>query len=528
MVTKRVRRWGGGLAALLFVITGCQSEQPTVSKPKPIRPDPDIAQVPTKQLRPYYNQNLSWEPCGEDSGDLECARVLVPLDYDHPSGERIEIAVNRLPATGPDPDRIGSLVLQPGGPGISGLAFTEQAAGLFDGPVRERFDLVGFDPRGVGESAPVQCLTDDEKDEYLAETGLVEASGDVDEALRLQQEFTEGCEEHSADLLAHVGTENVTRDLDVLRAVLGDRDLSYLGYSYGSMLGARYAEMFPAKYRALVLDGAMDPDADLLEQRMAQADGARHALRSFVRDCLDRDDCPLESTDPNAAIQQIVELWETSAEGPLSNTAAPDREVGPGWVAAGIRFGLYAETAWPDLRDALADAIEFGNGTALMRMADPFVGRAEDGSWDNSLDASVAITCADAPPVERDRAEQAGQDAGEQAERLGPFGPAADWAWLECFDWPVEVAEAKPLRVNATEPVLVVGTRRDPATPYEWARTLTEKLPGARLLTYEGNGHGAYRTVGSDCVDQAVDGYLIRGELPETDTRCPAVEPAEE
>ncbi|GAA3745567.1 pimeloyl-ACP methyl ester carboxylesterase [Spinactinospora alkalitolerans] len=480
---------------------------------------------PADPLALFYEQEISWEEC---EGELECATLEVPLDYAEPEGERLDIAVMRLPAVGGG-DPAGSLVINPGGPGGSGLDYVRAASGVVSEQVRREFDVVGFDPRGVGESSPLVCLERADLDEYLG--GQVESEdGDGDatevtpegleELEESNREFVEACEARSGDLLPHVGTADVARDVDVLRAALGDDRLTYLGKSYGTYIGALYAERFPERVRALVLDGAMDPGLDQLEMGVQQAEGFTTALHAFVEDCLARPDCPL-SEGPDTTVRQGVDrlagLLEQAGEEPLRSTLGDGREANRARLEMGVLAALYSDRYWPQVREGIDDAFD-GDGTALLELGDLLYGREPGGDYENATAALVAVNCADhRSPRDIGAYEEA---AAEAAEASPLFGPSMAWGALPCAYWPEE-AVSEPVEVDGAgaDPILVVGTTRDSATPYHWAESLAAALDSGVLLTREGDGHTAYR-MGNACVDQAVDTYLLSARAPEDGMVC--------
>ncbi|WP_245657617.1 alpha/beta hydrolase [Herbidospora mongoliensis] len=451
---------------------------------------------------------LSWTPCHEG---LECASLTVPLDYDQPGGQKIKISVAKRPATG---EPIGSLLINPGGPGGSGIEYVQ------DSPVSEtlleRFDLIGFDPRGVGESTPIRCLSEPDLDSYLSLDMTPDTPEEKAAIVAGAKEFAAGCEKNAGSLLAHVGTADAARDMDVLREALGDSKLTYLGKSYGTYLGAVYAQLFPDRVRALVLDGAVDPRVSALDLNEVQAKGFEVAMRAFVEDCFTVADCPFSSRNVEGALDEISRLLQRSDLLPLRNQA-DSRVINDTWAAFGVITPLYDKGAWEVLRGALRDAFA-GDGSQLLRMADVLLGRRMDGSWSNQTEANKAVNCLDhAFPTDVAAYEAAARGAAEVAPRFGAF---VMWDSLACAYWPARSSEAD-LRITAAgaAPILVVGTTRDPATPYEWAEGLAAQLESGVLLSYDGDGHTAYGT-GSPCVDKAVDAYLVDLAVPAEGTRC--------
>jgi pimeloyl-ACP methyl ester carboxylesterase len=478
------------------------------------RPDP---------LADFHGQEIAWEPC--DAG-FECGTYEVPVDYADPGGARLEIAVKRLPADGGSPE--GSLVVNPGGPGGSGYDYAGAAANVVSEDVRAAYDVVGFDPRGVGRSAPITCLDRAGLDAYLgaefaSEDGDADAAELTDEGVRQVEEanrgFVDACWADPSGLAGHLGTADVARDLDVLRAVLGDDRLTYLGKSYGTYIGAQYADQFPDRVRALVLDGALDPTMNQLEMSVQQAAGFEVALRAFAEDCLTRADCPLGGPGDTVddAVGRLADLMADAAREPLANGLGDGREVNRARVEIGVLAALYSEGYWPQVRSALADAFD-GDGTALLRLGDGLYDRDSGAAYVNSTAALIAVNCSDHPsPRDVDAYEEAAETAAEESPL---FGPTLAWGALPCAFWPEEaVAEPEPVDAPGAAPILVVGTTRDPATPYAWSEALAGQLESGVLLTREGDGHTAYRT-GNPCVDAAVDTYLLSGEAPEDGTVC--------
>ncbi|MFD0800805.1 alpha/beta hydrolase [Streptomonospora algeriensis] len=419
-------------------------------------------------------------------------------------------------------------MVNPGGPGGSGFEYAETAARTVGDSVRERFGIVGFDPRGVERSSPITCLRRSGMDDFIAVdfTGKdggsdpADVSGEgLDELARLNRGFVEGCREHSGELMMHMGTEEVARDVDVLRSALGDDKLTFLGKSYGTYLGAHYADAFPERVRALVLDGAMAPSAGVVELGMRQAEGAEVALRSFVGDCLERTDCPLgdRAEGAESALQRLEGLLDDAGREPLKSELDDGRPAGRSWLELGIHSALYSESSWPRLRTALTEAFG-GDGTRLLRMGGELYNRDDAAAYTNYTSALVAVNCSDRRSP---RDIDAFAAAAERADDVSPlFGASLTWGGLTCAYWPEQaVAEPEPLDAPGAPPILVVGTTRDSATPYEWAENLAAGLESGVLLTRDGDGHTAYGR-GSDCVDGAVETYLLQVEPPEEGTVC--------
>ncbi|MEJ5914039.1 alpha/beta hydrolase [Pseudokineococcus sp. 1T1Z-3] len=469
-------------------------------------------------LARFYDQELAWVPCGEV---LECTTVTVPVAWAAPDGEVLELAVSRVPA-GEEDDRLGALVVNPGGPGASAVDWVgTDASRVASEDVRERYDVVGVDPRGVGRSAPVDCLDDAALDAYLAEDVDTTTPEGEQRARERAEELGQGCLEDAGDLLGEIGTPSVARDLDVVRAALGEERLHYLGASYGTLLGAEYARLFPQRVGRLVLDGGLDPASSAVDVAVGQARGLEGALRAFVTACLagELDDCPLQdAADVDEALGQVADLLAATEEDPLPTTD-PERPLTRPLAATGVIAPLYDDSAWPDLAAALADAQD-GDGTTLLAFADLYAGRAPDGRYlSNLLEVFTAVNCLDypAPPDDPGAQEALRAQLAEAAPTFAGLLGAGD---PTCSVWPVPATRTpSPVTAAGAPPVLVVGTTGDPATPYEWSRALAEQLSSGRLLTFEGEGHTAYRRA-SACVDGAVDDYLVDGRLPAAGAVC--------
>ena len=509
------------LLAALLALPACteRSPRPTAS-PSATSPAPSSSAPSASAssggtsldatIRRYGAARLAWKGC--DDG-FECATLTVPLDYDEPDGDTIGISVIRLKARRAG-RRIGSLVLNPGGPGGSGVEFARQAPQLLPGGIRDRFDVVSFDPRGVGESSPVDCLNDAELDALLAVDPSPDDAREKKALFDASRQQVAKCGQRSGKLLPHVSTVDVAKDMDVLREALGDEKLTYLGYSYGTLLGARYAEQFPGNVRALVLDGALDPTLSARQTSQAQAVGFDRALAAFFADCV-RAGCAFASHgDIAATYDRLVADIDRS---PLP--AGGGRRLGPSEALFGVAAALYSrEYGWPVLRGALEDAYSRRDGARLMALFDSLVERDDEGHYSNSVEAQAAVLCLD----NRHERTEAAYDADAVAfRRVAPrFGPAIAYGASACAFWPVPpVSRPGPIRAPRSAPIVVVGTLRDPATPYAWSQALAQQLPGV-LVTYDGDGHTAYGYRRSTCVENVVDAYLIDLRVPKAGTRC--------
>lgn len=507
-------RCAATLVVVALAVSGCRVGGDPAADDASARPAPppsagSSTAPPTTGplLTRFYDQKVSWRDCREG---FRCTQVEVPLDYAHPDGKTIMLAVNRLPARG---DRLGALLVNPGGPGVSGVGYARDADSTISDAVRRRYDIVGFDPRGVGQSAPIRCLTDKQSDRFLAADGSPDDAGEESRLVRLSRQLGARCAARNGALLAHVSTRDAARDMDVLRAVVGDAKLNFLGKSYGTYLGAIYADMFPDNVGRFVLDGVVDPGADPVEQARAQAVSFETALDAFVDDCLRRRNCPL-SGSRSAALSQVSAVLEAADRSPLKAA----RPVGQSLAMLGVGYALYVKGLWPILREGLGEARK-GRGDLLLLLADNYTARSPKGHYSSNVnDVIFAVSCLD----HRESADLAAfRDRAAAFAKVAPrFGAYVAWSSLPCGFWPFP-AQAEPGSVRATgaAPILVVGTTRDPATPYASAQHLARELDSARLLTYDGDGHTAYRH-GSGCIDNAVDDYLLEGRLPRKGTLC--------
>ena len=483
-------------------------------------------------LAGYYAQRLDWQPC--DDG-FECARLLVPFDYARPSWRRFSLPVIKLPAA-EESRRIGALVVNPGGPGGSGVQYALGARSEFPSAVLARFDIVGFDPRGVAASEPaLTCMTGPQLDAYLATDDMPAGAAQLAEVVTQSKLYAARCAQNSAALLPYVGTQNAARDMDVLRAALGEPRLTYLGKSYGTYLGTWYAQLFPHRVRALVLDGAVDPDTPSLQDDITQAQGFQVALRSFAAWCLTTAGCPLRADSSgsssggtggagpgdaarsvDAALARLQGLIVRANSAPLGNQLDDGQVADGAMLLNGVAFALYSKSFWPDLKTGLAGAFA-GNGTVLVELANLLVERNPNGTYTNLADADTSISCLDRPWP---RSLAAWQAAASAASRAAPlFGAPIVWGSLPCAYWPVPAYPLPRIRAAGAPPILVVGTLRDPATPYRWAQALAGDLSSGVLLGWDGDGHTAYGE-GSACVDTIVTDYLIDLSVPRSGLVC--------
>jgi pimeloyl-ACP methyl ester carboxylesterase len=453
---------------------------------------------------------IAWSDCG--SG-FECGQLLVPRDYAIAGGPSLVISVIRLPAL-ERTHRIGSLVVNPGGPGASGVDFVRRSgAAVFAKGVRRRFDIVGFDPRGVNRSSEVRCV--DDLDHFLAIDSAPDNPAELATLLDGERAFAEGCQRRNAELLPFLGTESVARDLDLLRAALGDARLTYVGFSYGTLIGALYAQLFPDRIRALVLDGAVDPSLDLAALSKGQALGFEAALRRFLADCARDRSCPFRhGGNPGPAFDRLMRQIEAR---PLPAARLGDRRlVGPGYAWAGIVAALYSRGSWPFLAAGLALA-EAGDGSLFLLLADPLNGRSSDGGYSNLIDANRAVVCIDFPAPRDPTAYEA--EARAWAREAPRFGALLAFSDLGCAFWPIDPTRTPaPVSAPGAPPIVVIGSTGDPATPYGWSVAVSRQLSSSVLITRRGEGHTGYAS--SACVARAADAYLVDLQVPKRGLTC--------
>lgn len=470
-------------------------------------------------LESFYDQTLQWESCAGYStdgtvfsADTECARVSVPLDYADPEGQTVSVAISRVEASG---DRIGSILFNPGGPGSSGLYLAEQAGGT---AISDRFDRIGFDPRGIGASEPeVRCLTASEVDEERREPDVDVSPEGIAATEAERRDYAAKCVERTgADVLEHVGTREVVRDMDVIRAVLGDEKLTYLGYSYGTRIGTAYAEEFPDNVRAMVLDGALDPEQSPVDEAVAQGAAFQTAFDQFAADCAQTDTCPL-GPDPAAAVANFRALVDPLIDETASTT--DPRGLSYDDAMTGVAQALYSQQLWRLLRAGLTELSE-GRGDTLLRLADTYTGRLEDGTYTNIEDAFNAVRCVDGPPT-TDRAEADEADARyRQAAPFADDGRSTGQAPLDvCAFWPVpNTSDPHVVNIEGLPTVVVVSTTEDPATPYQAGVDLAQQLRGD-LITYRAAQHTVVFS-GVECIDTPVVDYLVDLTPPGDGLQC--------
>ncbi len=461
-------------------------------------------------LDEYYSQELSWQSC---SGTFECATISAPLNYDDPSGKKITLALLKRPARG---KAIGTLFVNPGGPGGSGIDMAKSASYYFPTQVLENFDIVGFDPRGVGQSTAVDCVDDATLGRILDISYNRTDPGWEQKAEADQVTIATGCEAHSGDLLPYVGTISAARDLDIMRHLVGDPQLYYVGFSYGTSLGGQYADLFPKNVGRLILDGAVDTSLTSAKLSTDQTLGFEVAIRRYIEDCLGGLACPFSGSTEDV-LSQIHALLEEALSSPFPTNNA-SRPLTQSLFFSGIIMPLYSSSTWPMLTQAFTALLEKNDASLFLKYADIVSEREEDGSFSsNSTVANWAINCADYPPADP-------QEVARASERLRVEAPVFGDLMTEgpdmCASWPYQSQHSPGVyKAEGSAPIVVVGTKYDPATPYAWAQAMNAGFENSVLVTWEGDGHTAYSHANS-CIKEPLTRYLLTGEVPEDGLTC--------
>lgn len=441
-----------------------------------------------------------------------CATMPVPLDYHRPAGPTIKLALVRIHNTENTTRPVQSLLLNPGGPGGSGVNFALGLFGKLPTAVSRRYDLIGFDPRGVDESSPVHCLSNSQKDKLLALSPDLTTRAGVAEQAALTRQLSADCLRTVGPGLRYYNTVNTARDMDQIRQAVGDDVMNYLGFSYGTELGWTYAHLFPEQVHTFVLDGAVDPTQIDNQNSTAQLRGFESAFAQFSAWCRHAPVCD-GIGDPTAAVERV---FARSRESPLRTGSS--RVLTRSLASTGVLEALYAKSEWPTLASALAGALR-GDGSGLLALADEYNHRRSDGSYTNLLDANLVISCNDSPAQRPPTDAQILARARTLATKYPIFG--ADAAAPGCLGWQPHRTPVPPPSAATPKPVLVLGNLHDPATPYAGAVDLARGLGHADLLSWNGEGHTSYLE-GSSCVDRYVTAYLTIGALPPPHTICPA------
>ncbi|MGX6511697.1 alpha/beta fold hydrolase [Rhodococcus sp. SJ-2] len=506
--------------SILIALGACSSASTT---PQAQQPEPE----PSAELQRFYDQDLTFGSCDgyattaadqatfTSDPEFRCARLEVPLDYYNPGGDTAQIALLQSPARG---EPMGSLVLNPGGPGGAGMSMAAVGATtLGESPLTANFDLIGFDPRGVGASTPdIDCFTDAEIDAGEAVTTVLTGSGSWTESDT--RALVEQCSQRSGgdEVLSAVGTRDAARDMDILRAALGDDKLSYLGRSYGTRLGAVYAEMYPTNVRAMVLDGAADPHLGTAERRLTQFAAFQQSFDAMATDCAKAPDCPL-GTDPGRAVDVFHSITRPLIENPI--ITAEGRRMDFDAAYSAVIAGLYDSRAWPAITKGIGE-LRAGKPETLVRITDAFGSRGEDGVYPNYSEANFAINCMD---EQRNTPEQE-IELKRRIQEIAPFtdaGLGTDGARDPCESWPAEPTLSYPYAtdIDGLADTLTISITGDPATPYDAGASLADTLGGS-LLTVDGKQHTIAFDGTNDCVDAIVADYLVDLKSPPEDSRC--------
>ena len=515
--------------ALVLALAGCSSTGPdsgsdgadTAQGTQGSQGTQEATAPPQGQeaLAPYYTQQLQWGACDGVSGAMEgakCAWLEVPIDYANPGAGDTRLRMLKVPATG---QKTASLLVNPGGPGGSAVDYANMSDFVVSSDVRRSHDIVGVDPRGVGHSDPIVCIDPPQLDEMLGMNPIPTDETQFQALQQTSQRFGQACQQKYPQLLPHVSTVDAAKDMDVARAALGDEQLSFLGKSYGTFLGATYAGLFPQRVGRLVLDGALAPDLTNEQMNLGQAVGFETATKAYVQSCTSQGNCPLGS-DVDAGMNALRQMLSRLATQPLPVTGdVRVTKLTAGWANLGLARAMYDESSWDALTDALR-AVNRGDGTLLFDLAQEYADRSNDGNYPgNMMQVISAVNCLDrgSQPQSFQQLQQVAQRFAQQAPTWGPF---MAYGSMTCDYWPVP-ATGKPEKITAAgaAPIVVVGTTRDPATPYEWAVQLADQLESGRLVTYDGDGHTAYMR-SNDCIDKAVDNYLINGTPPDDGLKC--------
>ncbi|MGO4361495.1 alpha/beta hydrolase [Terrabacter sp. RAF57] len=494
------------------------SPAPSATDPAPATPAPNgtvTADYPAA-LAPFYTQQLGWSPCA-DNAKHECATMEVPVDYAKPTGDRFTLALRKAPATQPS-KRLGSLVINPGGPGGSGVEYAQYSSFVFSPGVRAAYDIVGFDPRGIGASSPVRCLSNSDMDLLFSADPTPDSAAERSTLLADVDGVTKRCAARGGARAMHMSTTEVARDMDVMRVLLGDEKLNFFGGSYGTFLGAIYADTFPKKVGRMVLDSAMSPNQTEQQEMTYDIQGFESSIDAFIDWCVARPDCALGS-DKAAARQKIVDLLDSVEKNGLTTTKPGLPRIGEGWVGFAIFMCLYSDQSWPTLDKGLAQAFT-GKGDILLAKGMSVVERGITGDYAPStyLQAMIPVRCADWPRSTADPTLVAEQKKAKAAHPL--WARMTGELYDNCRTWPTagRTPEGATLAAGA-DPILVIGNERDPATPIGGTKQLAKDLASGILLTSDHDGHGTYYA-GNSCVDSAVDGYLLRGTAPADGTTC--------
>jgi pimeloyl-ACP methyl ester carboxylesterase len=507
------------LLALVLALTGCTSfadraADNSSASASSSAAAPEAAPIEWTDCNQQIQPLIANRPGSDRNLTFSCGSTEVPISYDEPGGATLPLFLVRVVMAG-QTDRIGSLMINPGGPGASGADAAIGLALTLPETVMQRFDLVGFDPRGVGLSTPVECIPKERKEQLVAAEPRPTSDEELDEVFGLFQEVADGCAEEYGDALGAFNTVDTARDMDRLRESLGDERLTYLGYSYGTTLGSTYAELFPDKVRALVLDAAVDPGGEAITRAEESAAAFEAGFDAFAANCTSLiAGCPIGATPR----QFVEDLMAQAEQTPIPSSRAEEtRQATPGVVLTAIQAALYDTGSWPQLAQALS-AAQKGDSAGVFSLADSYSGRLPDGTYSNLLDANLAINCADTAET---FSESEVRDLVASWNATYPlFGAGAALGLYTCSVWEAERTPLPERDAEGSGPILVVGNAGDPVTPLPGAVDMAEVLDSGVLLTWQGQGHTAYPK--SECVNAAVNAYLIDLTPPLDGLTCPA------
>jgi len=496
-----------GVAAALL-LSACVPTQPTAHGVEPV----------AASGLTFYNQKVVWRSC--ESGGLSCAKVKTPIDWSKPGGGTISLALIRHVTS--SLSRKGSLLVNPGGPGGSGYDLVRDSLSYFtSATLRKNFDVVGWDPRGVGKSASITCLNGPAMDSFLYAVSPYPQGSDawLQSRVPIEKAYAAACKKNTGELLGHIDAESNARDMDLLRAVLGDQKLNYLGFSYGTFFGAHYAKLFPKNVGRLVLDGPVDPSVTEPEDFTTQMGGFESAYRAYLTDCLATADCPFSGT-LDEALAQSKALIQTAGTAGLK--VSDGRTLQLGTLGTAISYPLYSRDSWPEL-SAMFAQLKVGKAAMAFQLADSYNGRNSDGTYSQQNNVYTAALCLDGVyPTTLAGTRDTMNTIAAAAPTIGAIFSYSDWVQVSiaCQNWPYSsVLSAEKIAAKGAAPIMVVGTTNDPATPYTGAQSLAKQLVSGFLITRKGEGHTAYAS-GNACIDTTVDAYLVNGTVPTKDPQC--------
>ena len=494
------------------VIIG-SSKDTVVQKPTATSAFADVSSTSSIAPAPEFTGKISWGTCNDDEGGsqdkIQCGTLEVPYDYDNPDIGSFKLFLIRKSASD-QANRVGSLLVNPGGPGFGGSSVAKDAQFYFSAELLDRFDIVGWDPRGTGKTSPaIDCI--DQYDEYFGMDSPPDTPQEKQAIVDASQKFNDQCVKKSGEILPYISTRSSAQDMDSIRRALGEEKISYFGFSYGSELGATWVTMFPKTVRAAVLDGASDPNSTSLDQGLAQAKGFEMQLDAFLADCSARITCAFNSNGDSA--KALDKLLVTVDAAPL--VVASDRTpVTQGVMFTALAQAMYSDALWSQLERALADAV-VGDGSGLLALYDEYYQRKPNGTYGNELEAFISISCLDDPgPIGIEAVDAQIPIFTKAAKRFGPgFGYG-----YSCALWPVKQAKRVVVTGKGAGPVIVIGTTGDPATPIESSRNAAKALESGIFLTVKAEQHTGYGV--NTCIVETVDAYLIDLVVPKNGKVC--------